>query len=358
MAARLPIPGSDDGEWGEILNEYLLQAHTTDGAIKPGVVTLDSLEPDLQATVASGVGATGAQGPIGPAGQDGATGPIGATGPAGVADEEALADMYARYVIVTTGTEARPGPAGGVVLWLDTRESSGDPDNMEATDIRFVAGTVVPPDDDDDDTGDNEYIFNYTTRAALLGAGWSYWGKDGAGDARNTEDPNNVTYTPDGLEVVATNGSLYAGGVGWVRNQVFREFPAGWTAVEMALEFNPIGNFDTAGLLVYANDNNYVHFAKSITGGSTQIAYLYREQGGVVYDEIYPAYAATDIVLRLEKSGDTYTAKVSDDDGGTWTTVGSVTQPLTNPYFGTYTGAANRVDTWATATIKRVTFEV
>ena len=36
--ARLPQPGGDDGNWGNILNEYLLQAHETTGAIKANAV--------------------------------------------------------------------------------------------------------------------------------------------------------------------------------------------------------------------------------------------------------------------------------------------------------------------------------
>src|SRR6185436_1521772 len=31
---RLPIPGSDDGSWGDILNDFLSQAHNTDGSLK------------------------------------------------------------------------------------------------------------------------------------------------------------------------------------------------------------------------------------------------------------------------------------------------------------------------------------
>jgi len=36
--ARLPQPGGDQGEWGEILNNFLQQAHTNDGTLKPGSV--------------------------------------------------------------------------------------------------------------------------------------------------------------------------------------------------------------------------------------------------------------------------------------------------------------------------------
>lgn len=30
---RLPIPGSDGGSWGSILNEFLLVSHNNDGSI-------------------------------------------------------------------------------------------------------------------------------------------------------------------------------------------------------------------------------------------------------------------------------------------------------------------------------------
>jgi hypothetical protein len=32
--ARLPIPGRDEGNWGEILNNYLKIAHNSDGTLK------------------------------------------------------------------------------------------------------------------------------------------------------------------------------------------------------------------------------------------------------------------------------------------------------------------------------------
>lgn len=32
--SRLPIPGSDDGTWGEILNDFLCMAHNADGTLK------------------------------------------------------------------------------------------------------------------------------------------------------------------------------------------------------------------------------------------------------------------------------------------------------------------------------------
>lgn len=34
MVARLPIPGQDDGTWGDILNEFLTTEHNADGTLK------------------------------------------------------------------------------------------------------------------------------------------------------------------------------------------------------------------------------------------------------------------------------------------------------------------------------------
>lgn len=32
--SRLPQPGSDDGTWGTVLNDFLVQAHNADGSLK------------------------------------------------------------------------------------------------------------------------------------------------------------------------------------------------------------------------------------------------------------------------------------------------------------------------------------
>jgi hypothetical protein len=37
--SRLPQPGGDDGNWGEILNDFLGVAHNADGSLKPTAVT-------------------------------------------------------------------------------------------------------------------------------------------------------------------------------------------------------------------------------------------------------------------------------------------------------------------------------
>ncbi len=42
--SRLPKPGQDSGTWGEILNDYLGQSHTSEGTLKPGSVGASQLQ--------------------------------------------------------------------------------------------------------------------------------------------------------------------------------------------------------------------------------------------------------------------------------------------------------------------------
>lgn len=93
---RLPIPGSDQGTWGDILNEFLSVSHNSDGTIKTG--SLDGATGPQGATGATGpTGTTGATG----AGVTGATGPTGATGTQG-----------ATGTAGTQGATGATGPAG------------------------------------------------------------------------------------------------------------------------------------------------------------------------------------------------------------------------------------------------------
>ncbi|GEM_PF-6742672 len=85
--ARLPQPGGDNGSWGNILNDFLAQAHKVDGSLKDNSVLESALAPPVQAKLNAGVGATGATGATGPQGTQGvvgATGVTGATGPQGI----------------------------------------------------------------------------------------------------------------------------------------------------------------------------------------------------------------------------------------------------------------------------------
>jgi hypothetical protein len=51
---RLPNPGSDDGDWGDILNGFLTVAHNSDGTLLPSAVTQAGAEATSNKGIASG----------------------------------------------------------------------------------------------------------------------------------------------------------------------------------------------------------------------------------------------------------------------------------------------------------------
>ncbi len=55
---RLPTPGSDDGTWGAILNDYLGVAHDTDGNLKDVVHATGGGKETTASSTASGVSTT------------------------------------------------------------------------------------------------------------------------------------------------------------------------------------------------------------------------------------------------------------------------------------------------------------
>ena len=120
---RLPVPGSDEGSWGQILNDFLVAAHNSDGSIKNGVVAEQALAADVKTKLnniagqqgATGPqGATGASGPQGPAGAQGATGvgATGATGAQGVAGTQGATGAIGATGAGATGATGPQGPAG------------------------------------------------------------------------------------------------------------------------------------------------------------------------------------------------------------------------------------------------------
>lgn len=75
--ARLPEPGKDSGEWGDILNDFLLQSHTVNGGLRSGTIQTSNI---LDGVVTENKLSSGVRAQLGVAGPQG---PIGATGPKG-----------------------------------------------------------------------------------------------------------------------------------------------------------------------------------------------------------------------------------------------------------------------------------
>lgn len=138
--ARLPQPGGDKGEWGDILNDFLLTAHNKDGALKDGSITEAMLSVSVQdkLSITAGpqgpvgpVGATGPQGPVGPAGAIGPQGPIGATGSQGLQGPPGVDGADGQ-----DGADGAVGPAWSPPVFAD----------QEAVSNALTAGIIQPGD--------------------------------------------------------------------------------------------------------------------------------------------------------------------------------------------------------------------
>ncbi len=178
---RLPIPGSDEGAWGQILNDYLGQAHKSDGSLKDNIITTNNLDQDLQdkvTTVAGQQGATGPQGPAGPTGAIGSTGPQGPTGFTGsqgtTGDQGATGATGAQGTAGATGAASTvPGPTG----------ATGATGPAGATTIAGISGLQTAL----DSKADSETVNDLTGRVSDIETGkmdinYRYWhGTGGVG---------------------------------------------------------------------------------------------------------------------------------------------------------------------------------
>ena len=150
--ARLPIPGGDEGNWGQILNDFLAQTLKNDGTIKDNVIPESSLAAPVQAkinTVAGQQGATGPAGATGPQGPAGTAGATGAAGPAGVAGAAGATGPQGTTGAVgatgasgSAGAQGATGPAGstgaaGSVGATGAQGATGPAGAGSTTDLTF-----------------------------------------------------------------------------------------------------------------------------------------------------------------------------------------------------------------------------
>ena len=141
--ARLPQPGSDAGTWGDILNEYLSEAHQADGSLKPNLVGEDKLTPGVRAKLNSSLaGATGATGPVGATGSSGDIGATGSTGPIGATGADG--NQGATGAIGNPGSTGATGATGaqGLVGNTGATGASGPVGLVGATGVSGVSGAT------------------------------------------------------------------------------------------------------------------------------------------------------------------------------------------------------------------------
>jgi PKD repeat protein len=153
------------------------------------------------------------------------------------------------------------------------------------------------------------------------------------------------------LEITTVNGDIYTNGdPAPTRNFILQEPTAAgqdWV-IETHIDAATIsGGYEQAGLLVRADDDNYIKFDIISDDGQTvrNRLELRSEINGAIQapqpaDPAVPNNAA-EVWLRLTKSGTSYTGEYSFD-GTTWSEVNiPVTNPMVDPAFGLFTLGVN-----------------
>lgn len=136
--ARLPIPGADAGNWGQILNDFLSAAHKADGSIKNNAVDESNLSPAVIAKLNATGGSQGATGPQGPQGPQGTQGPAGANGAQGATGPLGPAGSAG-----ATGPQGPQGVAGSSVTILGSFANAGQlPPSGDPGDGYLVSGSL------------------------------------------------------------------------------------------------------------------------------------------------------------------------------------------------------------------------
>lgn len=151
----------------------------------------------------------------------------------------------------------------------------------------------------------------------------------------------SLTNTPGWLEIMARSGSV---GAGTVNNVLLRPAPGGNFELETRLKFEPTGNFQIAGLLIYESDDHFIQFGRAFCNVSQCAGdgfYFDLISGGKMFPENFAAAApATDIVrLVLSREGNVFAAYASED-GGEWTLIGAHTSDMNPVFIGLVAGQA------------------
>ena len=137
MQPRLPHPGSDHNQWGDILNAFLRVAHNENGTLKLGsvsqgaladnTVSLTKLDPSLQTTITTLINtANTGQGQKGDKGDNGDPGDPGQNGTDGRPVELALNNGNLQWRYVQQGTTP-PTAWQTLIATADLKGDKGDP---------------------------------------------------------------------------------------------------------------------------------------------------------------------------------------------------------------------------------------
>jgi cytochrome c len=152
-----------------------------------------------------------------------------------------------------------------------------------------------------------------------IGPGWQW--------VKENKKMWSITNMPGWLEIIAGKGAVSA------RNLLLRPIPEGNFELETKLKFEPVANYQIAGLIIYYNTANLIQFGRAYCNRRPACVddgfYFDMNIKGKPLEGNFatPAPAMDTVYLRLRREGNTYTSSYSED-GSRWTQIGVHTSEM------------------------------
>jgi len=164
----------------------------------------------------------------------------------------------------------------------------------------------------------------------MLDSSWE-WGKE-------NKKLWNLTNHPGWLEITVGSGSVFS------KNLLQRPIPEVDFELETRIIFEPVKNYQIAGLIIFYNANNYILFGRAyaahLVGDGFYMDYV--KSGKFTGGNFATAAPGTDtIYLRLSRRGNLYDSYYSED-GIHWEKVGQHTSDMQAKYVGLAAGQSTK----------------
>ena len=145
----------------------------------------------------------------------------------------------------------------------------------------------------------------------------------------------SLTNNPGWLEIIARSPVS-------TKNYLLRQIPEGNFELETKMIFEPVANFQIAGLIIYYNSANYILFGRAYVVDGDGF-YMDNVKSGKLTGGNFatPAPGTDTVFLRLRREGDTYTSYYSED-GSHWTKIGVHTSTIKPKFVGLAAGQSTK----------------
>ena len=149
------------------------------------------------------------------------------------------------------------------------------------------------------------------------------------------QDATHWALSGGNLSITTQSGDIL-GNANNGKNIAVQTAPAGDWTIETHLAFNPVADRQSAGLLVYDGDDQWVRVARMYTASDGgQVVRIERERQGFALG-FSLAFTGTNLYLRLTRAGCSFTAWASPD-GLAWSVVGTLSDiPMAGARIGIF----------------------